>query len=102
ARCVVIAPELAINGKTLLRTSNPKLAFAKAVAWLIPPVPIAIGIHPTAVISATAQLEKGVAVGPYVVIEENVKIGEGAQIGAFSFIGHDAQLGAHCKLYPRV
>ena len=41
ARCVVIAPELAINGKTLLRASNPKLAFAKAAAWLVPPAPIA-------------------------------------------------------------
>jgi UDP-3-O-[3-hydroxymyristoyl] glucosamine N-acyltransferase len=102
ARCVIIAPGLAVDGKTLLRASNPKLTFAKAAAWLIPPDPIAIGIHPTAIISPTAQLGKGVAVGPYVVIEENVKVGEGTEIGAFSFIGRDAQLGAHCRLYPRV
>jgi len=102
ARCVVIAPKLALEGKTLLRASNPKLAFAKAATWLVPPVPIAIGIHPTAVISPTAQLAKGAAVGPYVVIEENVKVGEGTEIGAFSFIGRDAQLGAQCRLYPRV
>ena len=102
ARCVVIAPELAIEGKTLLRSPNPKLAFAKAAAWLVPPAPIAAGIHPTAVISPTAQLAEGVAIGPYVVIEENVRIGEGTQIGAFTFIGRDAQLGAYCSLYPRV
>ena len=102
ARCVVIAPELAIDGKTSLRAPNPKLAFAKAAAWLLAPAPIASGIHPTAVISPTAQLAKGVAVGPYVVIEENVRIGEGTEIGAFSFIGRGAQLGAHCGLYPRV
>jgi len=34
ARCVVIAPGLAVDGKTLLRTANPKLAFARAAAWL--------------------------------------------------------------------
>jgi UDP-3-O-[3-hydroxymyristoyl] glucosamine N-acyltransferase len=102
ARCVIIAPDLAIDGKTLLRASNPKLAFAKAANWLLAPDPIATGIHPTAVISPTAHLSKGVAVGPYVVIAENVKIGEGTQIGAFSFIGRDSQLGAHCRLYPRV
>src|SRR5579872_1458237 len=39
ARCVVIAPKLALEGKTLLRASNPKLAFAKAATWLVPPVP---------------------------------------------------------------
>src|SRR3984893_4172096 len=101
ARCVVIASELAIKGKTLLRASNPKLAFAKAAAWLVPATAVAIGIHPTAVISPTAQLATGVSVGPYVVIEENVSVGEGTEIGAFSFIGRDARLGAHCRLYPR-
>ena len=102
ARCVVIAPGLAMDGKTLLRASNPKLAFAKAAAWLVPPAPIAIGIHPTAVIASTAQLAKRVAVGPYVVIEENVKIGEGTEIGAFCFIGRETNLGTNCRLYPRV
>jgi UDP-3-O-[3-hydroxymyristoyl] glucosamine N-acyltransferase len=102
ARCAIILPGLSLDGKTLLRASNPKLAFAKAANLLLAPAPIATGIHPTAVISPTAQLAKGVAVGPYVVIEENVKIGEGTEIGAFSFVGRDAQLGAHCRLYPRV
>jgi UDP-3-O-[3-hydroxymyristoyl] glucosamine N-acyltransferase len=102
ARCVIIASDLSLDGKTLLRASNPKLAFAKAAALLVPPTPIATGIHPTALISTTAQLGKGVAVGPYAVIEENVKIGEGTEIGAFTFIGRDAQLGAHCRFHPRV
>jgi UDP-3-O-[3-hydroxymyristoyl] glucosamine N-acyltransferase len=102
ARCVVIAPGLVVDGKTLLRAANPKLAFARAAAWLLPPAPIATGIHPTAIISPTAQLARGVAVGPYAVIEENVKVGEGTEIGAFCFLGRDAQVGAHCRLYPRV
>jgi UDP-3-O-[3-hydroxymyristoyl] glucosamine N-acyltransferase len=102
ARCVVIAPELTVDGKTLLRAANPKLTFARAAAWLLPPAPLATGIHPTAIISPTAQLARGVAVGPYAVIEENVKVGEGTEIGAFCFLGRDAQVGAHCRLYPRV
>jgi UDP-3-O-[3-hydroxymyristoyl] glucosamine N-acyltransferase len=102
ALCVVIAPDLAINGKTLLRAADPKLAFAKAAAWLLPPAIIATGIHPTAVISPTAQLARGVAVGPYAVIEENVKVAEGTEIGAFCFLGRHARLGANCRLYPRV
>ena len=102
ARCVVIAPGLALSGKTLLRAANPKLAFARAAAWLLPPAPIAIDVHPTAVIAPTAQLAGGVAVGPYAVIEDGVKIGEGTQIGAFCFIGRGAQLGEGCRLYPQV
>jgi len=85
-----------------LRAENPKLAFAKAAAWLVPAAPITTGVHPTAVISPTAKLARGVAVGPYAVIEENVKVGEGTEIGAFCFLGRDARVGAQCRLYPRV
>lgn len=106
AKCVVIAPELApglaLAGKTLLRAANPKLAFARAAEWLVPNVPIATGIHPTAVISPTAELAQGVAVGPYAVIEDGVRIGSGTEIGAFCFLGRAARLGARCKLYPHV
>jgi UDP-3-O-[3-hydroxymyristoyl] glucosamine N-acyltransferase len=102
AKCVVVGPELAIGGKTLLRAANPKLAFARAAEWLVPVAPIATGIHPTAVISPTAHLAKGVAVGAYAVIEEGVKIGPGTEIGAFCFVGRSATLGENCRLHPRV
>ena len=102
ARCVVISPGLLLRGKTLLRAENPKLAFARAAEWLVPAVPIATGIHPTAVIEQTAQVAAGVAIGPYAVIEEGAKIGSGSEIGAFCFIGRGASIGERCKLYPRV
>jgi UDP-3-O-[3-hydroxymyristoyl] glucosamine N-acyltransferase len=102
ARCVVIAPGLALDGKTLLHVANPKLAFARAAAWLVPPAAIAAGIHPTAVISPTARLAHGVAIGPCAVIEENVKVGQGTEIGAFCFLGRNVHMGEQCRLYPRV
>jgi UDP-3-O-[3-hydroxymyristoyl] glucosamine N-acyltransferase len=102
ARCVVIAPGISMPGKSLLRAANPKLLFARAAEWLLPPAPIAMGIHPTAVIAPSAQLALGAAVGPYAVIEEDVRIGTGTEIGAFCFLGRGARLGEGCRLYPRV
>jgi UDP-3-O-[3-hydroxymyristoyl] glucosamine N-acyltransferase len=102
AKCVVIAPSLSLPGKILLRAENPKLAFARAAEWLLPPAPIAKGIHPTAVIAGSAQLAPGVAVGPYAVIEDEVQIGAGSEIGAFCFLGRGTRLGEGCRLYPRV
>jgi UDP-3-O-[3-hydroxymyristoyl] glucosamine N-acyltransferase len=102
ARCVVLAPGISIPGKILLRAANPKLIFARAAEWLLPPAPIAKGIHPTAVIAPSAQLAPGVGVGPYAVIEEDVRIGAGTEIGAFCFLGRGARIGEGCRLYPRV
>ncbi len=100
--CVVISPGLPLPGKTLLRAANPKLAFARAAEWLLPPAPIAHGIHPTAVIAPSARIAPSASVGPYVVIEDDVLVGGGSEIGAFCFLGKGAQIGEGCRLYPRV
>ena len=102
ANCVVIAPGLPLPGKILLRAANPKSAFARAAERLLPPTPIAKGIHPTAFIAPSAKLAPGAAVGPYAVIEEDVQIGAGTEIGAFCFLGRGARLGEGCRLHPRV
>ena len=102
ARCVIVTPEMRLPEKTLLRAANPKLAYAKAAAWLVPAPPIVQGMHSTAIVAATARLGRGVAVGPYAVIEDEVEIGANCEIGAFCFLGRSARLGENCRLYPRV
>jgi UDP-3-O-[3-hydroxymyristoyl] glucosamine N-acyltransferase len=113
ARCVLIAASLsagevpdalhrALQSKTLLHAENPKLAFAKAAAWLLPPASLAQGIHPSAVIAPSARLGEGTAIGPFAVIEERAEIGAGCEIGAFAFVGRGCRLGAGVRLYPRV
>lgn len=102
ASCVITSPDLPVPGKTLILASRPKMAFAKAAAWLLPLSVLAEGVHPTAVIAESARLSPGAAVGPFAVIEEEVEVGEGAQIGAFCFVGRGAQIGDGCRLYPRV
>lgn len=100
ARAVIAAPGLELAGKTILRSAKPKFAFARAAAFLMPPRSIARGIHPTAVISSSAELTADVAVGPYAVIEDGATLGRGTEIGAFCFIGAGARIGTHCRIYP--
>lgn len=106
AGCVVLAAGNGtredLPGKTILRAKDPKLAFARIIAWMIREHPIAQGIHPTAIVAATAKLAEGVSVGPYTVIEDGVEIGVDTQISAHCFIGRNSRLGPGCKLYPRV
>lgn len=102
ARCVITSPDLLISNKTLIVAARPKLAFARAAAWLEPPSPIALGIHATAVVAESARLGRGTAVGPFAVIEEGVEVGEETQIGAFCFLGPGVRIGRLCRLHPRV
>ena len=46
ARCVIAAAGMMAPGKTVLEVENPKLAFAKAAAWLLPKPALRPEIHP--------------------------------------------------------
>lgn len=93
------APDL---GRPTLAVDDPRAAFGKVLALFIRPVPIADGIHPTAVIHPSAHLGTGVAIGPYVVIEEDVVVGDRSAVGAFSYLGPGCRMGKDCYLLPRV
>lgn len=80
-------PEIAT---ATLRSANPYLAFARAIALLYPPSAPAPAIHPTAVVASTATIGPDSYIGPYCVIAENTAIGA------------RARLDAHVVVYERV
>ena len=102
AHCIVAPAGLEFPGKTILRTNQPKVAFAKAARILRDTVPIAVGIHPTAIIAPLARVAPTASIGPYAVIGEDTHIGEGTQIGAHAIIGAGCWIGECCCIHPRV
>lgn len=60
--------------------SQPRFAFAQAIALFYQPFKPAPKIHPTAVIDPSAQIGEGVSIGAHVVIESGVKVGNHACI----------------------
>jgi UDP-3-O-[3-hydroxymyristoyl] glucosamine N-acyltransferase len=97
-------------GTTTLRVTDPYMAYAKAIELFYEEPRYEPGIHPTAVIAATARIGTGAHVGPYVVVGEQCVVGEGAvlhphvvlypyvQVGA-RFIAHaHAVVREHCRL----
>jgi len=106
AACVVVGDDLELggklNGKTILRVKNPKLAYARAAGWMFPSRAIVRGVHSTAVVSKTARIGKDVAIGAYAVIEDDVEVGANTQIGGHCYVGQSVRIGSDCKLYPRV
>ena len=102
ALCVIAGEGVTLPGKTVLRSSQPKVAFAKAAELLLGRPPIAAGIHPTAIVAPLARVSPGVSIGPYAVIGEDAHVGAGTQIGAHSVIGAGCWIGENCRIHPRV
>jgi UDP-3-O-[3-hydroxymyristoyl] glucosamine N-acyltransferase len=102
ALCVIAAEGIALPGKTVLRSAQPKVAFARAAGLLLGRTPIASGIHPTAIVAPLVRVAAGACIGPYAVIGEDTHVGAGTQIGAHSVIGAGCWLGEDCLIHPRV
>lgn len=102
ALCVIAGEGISLPEKTVLRSAQPKLAFAKAAGLLLGRTPIATGIHPTAIVPPLARLAEGAGIGPYAVIGEDSHIGAGTQIGAHSVVGAGCWIGEHCRIHSRV
>ena len=102
ASVVLVGTEFFVRGKTFIRVPRPRLAFARALAWLLPEPPVVTDRHPSAVIHPSATLGESVAVGAGVVIEEHARIGSGCQIGAGCYIGANVEIGDDTVLFPRV
>ncbi|MDQ7780553.1 MAG: UDP-3-O-(3-hydroxymyristoyl)glucosamine N-acyltransferase [Planctomycetota bacterium] len=104
AAAVVVAHDTKVRANLpRIRVMNPDEAFGKIVARLCPPcAPLKKGVHRTAVVSAKAQLGKGVAIGQNVVIESGAVIGDRSVIYANCYIGHDSSIGPDSVMYPNV
>ncbi len=76
-----------------LRSSNPYLAFAKAIELFYQPPRYAPGIHPTAIIAKSALIGDGAHIGPYCYVDEDVQIGRNAMLHSFVTIYRGAKIG---------
>ncbi|MCK5363249.1 MAG: hypothetical protein KAR22_09785, partial [Gammaproteobacteria bacterium] len=119
------ADDAALEGasQTLLRSPSPELALALVARAFFPVTVYRQGfdgsrIHPSAVISESAEISEDTIVGPNAVIgskvriggsciiganstvEADVMIGEGSHIHANVFIAHGTLVGKNCEIHP--
>jgi UDP-3-O-[3-hydroxymyristoyl] glucosamine N-acyltransferase len=102
AGCILISSQRALQGKTTIAVSNPKLALIKAAAALLPAPRPEPGIHPTAVVASSARVAQDASIGAQAVIEAGANIGARTSIAAGAFIGRGVEVGADCIIHPRV
>ena len=99
---VLRAEDAAASPVPALVAADPYAAFARIAALFEPPVAIQAGIHPSAVVDATAQVHPDAAVGPLACIGARSRIEAGAVVGPGCVIGEDCVVGAGSELVARV
>jgi len=94
----------------MLRSKNAYLAFARAIELFYQPPQYAPGVHPTAVVHASAKIGANAHIGPYVAIDRDVQIGDnaillahvviypGVKIGNNFFAHAHSMVREHCRL----
>jgi UDP-3-O-[3-hydroxymyristoyl] glucosamine N-acyltransferase len=88
--------------KTLIHVTNARVAFAKVLPLFFPEPVFPAGVHPTAVVAASAQVDPSAHVGPHCVIGEGVRLGRRCVLQGGNHLGAGCVLGEEVNLFPNV
>lgn len=107
AGCVIVAAAMqgaAPQGVALIVADNPYLYFARLTQlWRKHQHTGALaGVHPSAVVDASAQVDATAFVGPLCVVERGARIGPGTVLKSRVTVGEDCIIGARCILHSGV
>jgi UDP-3-O-[3-hydroxymyristoyl] glucosamine N-acyltransferase len=88
---------------SLVKVVDPYRSFLQLIETFHPPVvPLARGIHPTAVIASSATIGDNIAIGAYVVIGERCAIGNNVTLYPGTILGDDTSVGNETLIYANV
>jgi UDP-3-O-[3-hydroxymyristoyl] glucosamine N-acyltransferase len=102
AASAIIVDGPVTSQKTLIRVPSARIAFAKVLPLFFPEPVFETGIHPTAVVATTAQVDATAHVGPLCVVSDGARIGARSVLQAQVFVGPQCVVGEDAFLFPHV
>ena len=99
---LIVDRSLVVDSMPAIRVDSPRVEFGKLLAMAARPLPIARGIHATAIVDVDCEIDPSASIGAYSVIKRGVRIGARAKIYAFAYVGESCTIGVDSTLYPRV
>jgi UDP-3-O-[3-hydroxymyristoyl] glucosamine N-acyltransferase len=102
ASAILVGGNVTSATKTLLRVKNPRVAFAKVLPLFFPAAQFSPGVHSTAVVAESAQIDSMAHIGPHCVVGERVKLGARSALIGGNHVGADAQVGEDVRLFQNV
>ena len=101
AGAVIVHPAMAgrvPSGTVPIVTDEPYLAWARVAALFHPQPPVLPGIHSTAVVDASAQVDPSAEIGAFAFIGARAELGPSCRIGPGAVVGEAVQMGPHCRV----
>jgi UDP-3-O-[3-hydroxymyristoyl] glucosamine N-acyltransferase len=102
ASAILVTGDFASAKKVLIRVPNARIAMARALPLFFPVEQFPPGIHPSAVIDRSAQIDETAHVGPHCVIAAGVSLGARSVLMGGNHIGRDCQIAEDSCLHPNV
>ena len=102
ATAILVSGPFTSAHKVLIRVPNARVAVARVLPLFFPPDESPPGIHPTAVIAASAQVDATAHVGPHCVVGPRVRLGARSVLMGGNHLGRDCQIGTDVCLFPNV
>jgi UDP-3-O-[3-hydroxymyristoyl] glucosamine N-acyltransferase len=103
AAAVVLSAAAAGECSTaMLVCENPYATYARIATILHPPAPPVPGLHPGAVVAASARIDPSAQVEAFAVVGRGVTVGARALVGAHCVLGADVVLAEDVRLIARV
>lgn len=102
ASALILAPDIPVEGKNVIRSVNPQLSFIQAAELLHPATRPEPGIDASAYVSPTATLGEGVTISAGCVIGANVVIGARTIIHPLVVIYPEVTIGEDCEVHAHV
>lgn len=102
ASAVIIDGKFSSKNKVLIRVASARVAFAKVLPLFFPEPVFTPGVHSTAVLAGSAQIDPSAHIGPYCVIGQKVKIGPRSVLQSHSHVGDNSVIGEDVNIFPNV
>jgi UDP-3-O-[3-hydroxymyristoyl] glucosamine N-acyltransferase len=90
------------SAKALICVPNARVAFAKVLPLFFPEPAFPPGIHPTAVVAASASVDPSAHVGPHCVVGDRVRIGARSILEGGNHVAAEVRVGEDTRLFPNV
>lgn len=103
AGAVIVSPDMVESCPChCLVADSPYRIYARASQLFQPPLNHPPGIHPSAVVAASATIDPSASIGPNCTIADDVTIGPECIIYPGVFVGERTRLGSACRIYANV